>query len=178
MTADIITDATYPHGTPEGYTNGCRGSHCPAKIACRNVHLRYSGDYAFRKLIDTGITATQIIEREEAEAEAERIRAQEAAQAAKDAQKAHTRELARIRHNEARRTKRATQRAGTKKGDGIARTPLQVEISRLHGLKLTDTQIAEHLGKKRNQVKGVRLYLHLPPNPAPATTGASSLEAT
>lgn len=175
MNADIITDTTYPHGTAEGFQGGCNTAHCPAEVSCRTVHTRYVGDWAFRRQINAGKTPAEIIAQE-------REQAREAAQAALDAQKAEkaaraaeTREQARKRRNATRRsTRRTNPGSGVKRGDGTPRTPLQLEIHRLHSEGHTDAEIAHALGKKRNQVKGVRLYLLLKPNPAPATMGASS----
>jgi len=63
MTADILSDPNHPHGTVEGFAKGCRGSHCPAPMACRDVHFRYQGDYGFRKAYDAGTTPEQIAQR-------------------------------------------------------------------------------------------------------------------
>lgn len=60
MNADILSDPTHPHGTVEGFAKGCRGSHCPAPMVCRDVHARYQGDYAFRKAYDAGLTPEQL----------------------------------------------------------------------------------------------------------------------
>lgn len=176
MNANIITDATFPHGTPQGFGLGCHGSHCPSTVSCRDVHTKYAGDYTYRRLIDQGNTSQDIHDAEQA---AHAQRAAEA-HAARKAEQAATREAARQRHNANRRRARGTRTGvtGAKKGDGVARTPLQLEIARMHRDGMTDLQMAAELGKTRNQVKGVRLYLLLTPNPAPATTGAPSLEAT
>ena len=42
------------HGSVAGYRSGCRGSQCPAPVACREVHRRYNGDVEFRRRIDAG----------------------------------------------------------------------------------------------------------------------------
>ncbi|MCE0510868.1 hypothetical protein LVJ59_17615 [Microbacterium sp. KKR3/1] len=174
MNADIITDTTYPHGTVKGFEGGCTTGHCPAEVSCRTVFTRYKGDYAFNRQIKAGMTPAEIVAAEEAQAR-EALEASLAAQKAeKEAKSARTREAARVRHNAARRGRRERARSTIRKGDGIPRTTLQVEIHRLHGEGLTDSQIAEHMGKTRNQIKGVRHDLKLTPNPAPATTGASS----
>ena len=60
MTADILSDPAHPHGTPEGFAKGCRGSHCPAPMSCRDVHSRYQGDYGFRKAYDAGTAPEKI----------------------------------------------------------------------------------------------------------------------
>lgn len=174
MNADIITNTTYPHGTVEGFENGCTTGHCPSKVSCKTVFTRFKGDFAFNRQMKAGITPAEIVATEEAQAR-EALEASLAAQKAeKEAKSARTREAARERHNAARRGRRERARSTIRKGDGIPTTTLQVEIHRLHGQGLTDSQIAVHMGKTRNQIKGVRHYLNLTPNPAPATTGASS----
>lgn len=55
-TIDLLDDS-FPHGTPRGYADGCRGAACPAVISCRDVHRRYSGDWGFRKLVDAGLSS-------------------------------------------------------------------------------------------------------------------------
>jgi len=57
---DLIDDS-FPHGTPAGYHGGCRGAHCPAPASCRDVQMRYSGDYGFRKAFDAGTPVEEII---------------------------------------------------------------------------------------------------------------------
>lgn len=69
MTADILTTAGFPHGTPTGYRLGCRSSWCPADTSCRVVHRRYQGDFGFRRMFDAGESVARILELE-AEAEA------------------------------------------------------------------------------------------------------------
>ncbi|WP_166790203.1 hypothetical protein [Cryobacterium sp. Hh11] len=50
-----------PHGTPTGYTLGCRGGTCDnhrtALMTCTEAHTRYMGDYSYRLAVDNG-TAT------------------------------------------------------------------------------------------------------------------------
>ena len=177
MNADIITDTTYPHGTIEGFQGGCNTAHCPAEVSCRTVHTRYVGDWAFRRQINAGMTPTEIVA-------AERKQAQEAAVAdlrakkAKGSQRsAETRDAARERHNAARRAKRAANLIPQK-----ALIPRD-KLAALLDQGLTDRQIGERLGFTRRQVAGARNTAKLPRNPdsnrrpAPATTGASSMEA-
>lgn len=64
MSAADLLDDGFPHGTLDGYREGCRGSHCAAPIACRDVYRRYSGDAEFRRLIDSGNTLNVKIARE------------------------------------------------------------------------------------------------------------------
>ncbi|KQQ65053.1 hypothetical protein ASF63_13865 [Microbacterium sp. Leaf320] len=99
MSADILSDPTYPHGTKTGFQSGCHGSHCPGAMTCRDVHTRYQGDYGFRKLIDAGVTPEQIIDQERRAAKA----AEEAARAALTAKRSRTQVQARERANASRR---------------------------------------------------------------------------
>ncbi|MFJ6429691.1 hypothetical protein [Microbacterium maritypicum] len=177
MTADIITDTTYPHGTAEGFMNGCRGSHCPAPMACRDVHTRYNGDFAFRRQINAGATPVEIVAAEEEQAR-EAARAELAAKKAEGGalQSAETREAARERHNAARRAKRAANLIPQK-----ALIPRD-KLAALLDEGLTDRQIGERLGFTRRQIAGARNTAKLPRNPdnncrpAPATTVASSFQ--
>ena len=50
------------HGTPQGYTDGCRGksecrNHRTKLMTCIEAHIRYQGDYAYRTAVNAG-TAT------------------------------------------------------------------------------------------------------------------------
>jgi len=50
------------HGTPQGYTDGCRGksecrNHRTKLMTCIEAHIRYQGDYVYRTAVDAG-TAT------------------------------------------------------------------------------------------------------------------------
>ena len=67
MHAFDLIDDSFPHGTPEGFRQGCRGSACPAPLSCRAVNTRYSGDFTFRRLIDSGMRLEEILERDAAE---------------------------------------------------------------------------------------------------------------
>lgn len=170
MSADILSDPTHPHGTSEGYRLGCRGSHCPAPITCREFHVRYQGDYTFRKQVDAGASAADIIA-------ADQERAAQDAEAERKARRA-----------------RGGPRAGASVGDrrGAANRARAGEsaliprdtLSALLKEGLTDRQIADRLGFERRQVTGTRNAAGLPRNPdrnrrpvrteAPATAGASS----
>lgn len=84
---DLLEDG-FPHGTREGWEQGCRGKHCPSLeehgISCTDARLRYQGDYRFRKRVDAGLSVAEIAaaEREDTEAEkaaAVAVRAQERA---------------------------------------------------------------------------------------------------
>lgn len=159
MNADIITDLHYPHGTVEGFQNGCTTNHCPADVTCKTYYTRINGDYAFRRQIESGMTAIEIVT-------LERKQAQEAAHAAQEAEKAErarrsteTREAARERHNATRRANRAANLIPQKQL--IPRHQLQELLKR----GLTDNQIGEHLGYTRRQVAGARNSAGLERNP-------------
>jgi hypothetical protein len=162
MNADIITDASFPHGTPQGYGLGCHGSHCPSEIPCRDVHTRYNGDYSFRRQYDTGMTALDIItlEREQAE-QAARARPGTRAKASTGDRRAA---------------------ANRSRADNLALIPRNT-LRQLLDEGLTDAQIGQRLGLTRRQVTGTRAktgWAHNPDRnrrtttPAPATMGASS----
>lgn len=48
--ADLYVDG-FPHGTPQGFEQGCRGGACPAKvergISCRDAKTRAAWDGEF-----------------------------------------------------------------------------------------------------------------------------------
>lgn len=146
MTANIIHDPSFPHGDRSGYGLGCRGAHCPADVACRDVHRRYISDWAYRKQIDSGMNAVQIAQAE-----------QEAVEAALNARKAATRTAATLRHNEARRKARTTTTRA-------AQSPHTATIIRLHTDGLLDAEIGRHIGLGRRQVTTLRDGLGLKPN--------------
>ncbi|MET3635633.1 hypothetical protein [Curtobacterium oceanosedimentum] len=54
---DLAVDG-YPHGTPEGYRLGCRGSVCPNGEtngqSCRAANMRANGDWQYAKLVREG----------------------------------------------------------------------------------------------------------------------------
>lgn len=153
MSADILSDPCYPHGTAEGFANGCRGSHCPAPVICREVHFRYQGDYAFRKAIDAGEKPADIIRRERPT----------------DTETAP---------HPPRRT-RTPRMIGTD-GLPVPATEYQRKVKELVTVKrMTDRQVADALGKTRDQAAASRKALGLPANRsnrAPASTGASSFQ--
>lgn len=150
MNADIITDTSHPHGTVEGFRGGCTTGHCPSEVSCSTVHTRWAGDYAFRKQLDNGMTAIDIVTQE-------REQAEETARAAKEARMAATRHAATIRYNEARRRARASR-------ERHIESPHNDTIIRLHTEGRLDSEIAEHLGLGRRQVTTLRDSLGLKPN--------------
>ena len=78
--ADRLEDS-FPHGTLDAYRDGCRSSQCPALISCRDVHRRYSGDFAFKKAIDAGATLNEILQGDQERRAAWRAGDREAARA-------------------------------------------------------------------------------------------------
>jgi DNA-binding CsgD family transcriptional regulator len=158
MNADIITSTTHPHGSKYGYIGGCRGGNCPAPVACRDVHRRYIGDFAFRRMYDSGMSPAQILEHEEQEALAAKQAARDAARAAR------TKPKPTPKPRPARRPGRRISRI-----PGAPATHLQATIAKLHSEGLSDKQIGEQLGKTREQIRGIRRYMGLPVN-VPKTT--------
>lgn len=159
MNADIITDTTFPHGTTAGYTDGCRGAHCPAPMACRDVHRRYAGDWAFKKQIDAGASVEQILA-----AEAEQARAAlEAERAAREADRAARRAAAK-----AQRPKPAAKKRPRRTSTGPM-TDLQIRVAKLHAMGMTDAEVGAELGKTREQARATRRHLGLPVNPTHRT---------
>lgn len=73
--ADRLEDG-FPHGTREGYEQGCRGSRCPATeegwLSCAQARTRYQSDYAYRKRVDAGLSPAQLAEVDEREAAEQR----------------------------------------------------------------------------------------------------------
>lgn len=135
MTADILFSTSFPHGTVDGYRNGCRAGRCPAAITCRDVNRRYAGDYAFARMIDDGMTVAQIVAAEQAAAEAAR---------------------------QAERARKPKRVARPFRLDRTPHTDLQRAVHELHSQGLTDTEIAAKLGKTRDHVSKVRQWLKLP----------------
>ena len=60
---DLFEDG-YPHGTVQGYQDGCRGSACPGTVeygmSCRRANELRAGDYRYNRLVAEGKTPTQI----------------------------------------------------------------------------------------------------------------------
>lgn len=201
MNADIIHDPTYPHGTAEGFTQGCHGSHCPAPIACRDVHTRFNGDYAFRRQINAGMTPAEIIATETPEPPVRAPKANPAPKTPTRKRKTpqrhrrpvHTDKVREL-HSKGMLDKEIAAEIGigrrtvTTIRDSLGLTPHRdinrEHVRQLHADGLTDTQIADRINQTRAKkidrrtIWGVRKRLGLNPNPAPATTEASSLEAT
>lgn len=166
MNADIITDTTYPHGTIEGFQDGCNTDHCPADVSCKTVFTRFNGDWAFNRQMKAGMTPTEIVA-------AEQKQAQEAAQADLRAKRARPG----VRAGASQGDRRAA--ANRARSDGLALIPRHT-LRELLNAGLTDREIADKLGLHRRQVTGSRRNAGYERNPdrnrrpAPAATGASS----
>lgn len=160
-----LYDPAFPHGTVDGYRSGCRGSQCGALIACRDVYRRYQGDFSFRRLVDAGMTAAEIIARDDAERTAAIERDREANRAARRAQAAD--ERARLGRQARRRTDHKPVRAP--RAAHPSRPPVErkqrrtiaPEVARLHAQGMTDTAIAAALGKHPAYVGTIRRELGL-----------------
>ncbi len=61
--SDRLED-TFPHGTPTGYTQGCRGNACPAAdehgLSCKKAKQLAAGDYGYQKLAKRGLGPAEI----------------------------------------------------------------------------------------------------------------------
>lgn len=130
------------HGTPAGFTAGCRTIHCPAALPCKDVHRRYSGDWGFKKQIDAGATLEEILQREAEEAA--RIKAE------------------RLKAARRPRPKVAPRQTSDRTMSEIS--DLHRTVAGLLGQGLTDLQVGERIGKTRVQVRHIRRYLGLPIN--------------
>ncbi|WP_136057278.1 hypothetical protein [Microbacterium sp. K24] len=150
MIADIQLNHTIPHGTLDGYRAGCRGSGCPAQLSCEKTHIRYQGDYGFRKALNAGITPEEYLTRERA-ASVTTVRTQQTASTA------------------VTRGRVARGRQYVRKEPGVPITENQRQVLALHKDGLTDGEIAERMGKTREQINATRHHLHLKPNRAAAT---------
>lgn len=155
MSASILHDTTFPHGTHRGYAAGCHGAHCPAPITCRDVRRRYAGDWSFRKQIDAGMTVQEILDAETAQE-----RAEAEAKAARAARRA-----ARPKPRPTAKPKRVVYPRVTVGPT----TDQQKAVAELNKKGLTDREIAERIGKTREQVRATRRHLKLPLNAEPTS---------
>lgn len=197
MNADIITDTTYPHGTVEGFENGCTTGHCPGEVSCKTVFTRYMGDWAFRRQINEGVTPAEIIAKEALEqpaiarkpAPAPKTPTRKPKTPQRRTGSAHAEQVREL-HGKGMLDKEIADQIGigrrtvTNIRDNLGLTPHHGvdpdHVLRLHTDGLTDRQIADLLNLtrarkiNRRTIWGVRKRLGLTPNTAPATTGASS----
>lgn len=168
MNADVITNMDYPHGTLEGFKEGCNTAHCPSVVSCRTVHTRWAGDWAFRRQFDAGITPAEIVATEQKQAQEAADAAQKAKRARPGARTTGTPGDRRAAANRARR-------------DGLALIPRHT-LRKLLDEGLTDAQIGQRLGLTRRQVTGTRAKTGWERNPdtnrrastAPVKAGAES----
>lgn len=137
----------FPHGTVEGYRAGCHGSVCGGVVACRDVYTRYQGDWGFKKLIDAGESAAEIIAREDVEREAVRQRDREAARAER------RRELAARKPPRPRKVGRP-RAPRTPRETALDTHGAQIEM--LHAEGLNDAEIAARVGLNRATVGKIR----------------------
>jgi|GEM_PF-1304941 len=156
-TLDRLDDA-FPHGSPDGYRQGCRGSVCPAPLACRDVFRRYSGDLTFKRLLDAGTPLAEILAREAADAAA----AVERDRAAARTQRQAERDASRPRKPKCSPSEYQAQR---RHRSGLLRD----NLTALHATGLTDVQLAAELGIDRSYTSALRRKLGLPANRPPKT---------
>lgn len=61
--SDLFVEG-FPHGTPEGYDDGCRGGACPAGVeyglSCKIAKAKSRGDYQYQQLVKRGATIPEI----------------------------------------------------------------------------------------------------------------------
>lgn len=60
---DLFVDG-FPHGTPQGYDEGCQGGTCPTGVeyglSCKIAKSKSRGDYQYQKLVKQGATIPEI----------------------------------------------------------------------------------------------------------------------
>lgn len=54
--ASVLLDDGFPHGTIQGYRQGCRTNHCPAPVPCVTVDRLARSDWEFNRLVTSGAT--------------------------------------------------------------------------------------------------------------------------
>lgn len=61
--ADRLEDS-FPHGTPKGYDDGCRGAVCPGAdlygLSCKRAKQLAASDYGYQKLAKRGLTPGEV----------------------------------------------------------------------------------------------------------------------
>lgn len=61
--ADLFEDG-YPHGTVQGFDDGCRGGSCPAALehglSCKKAKMLAAGDFRYLRLVREGKTPAEI----------------------------------------------------------------------------------------------------------------------
>lgn len=160
-----MLDDSFPHGTVDGYNRGCKGSHCPAPMSCRDVRTRYHADWGFRKAVDAGTPVGELLEREQlasaAAVESDRLARVAERQARVDAERA-----ARASRRAPRQSKPRSPRART--SAPVHREPiagmLRDRLRELHAQGMTDAQLADALEVDIASVKYTRRRIELPAN--------------
>lgn len=151
MTAADMLEDSFPHGTMNGYRQGCKTGHCPAPITCTDLRTRYQGDWAFRKRVDAGWTVEQLAAADAA-----------AVEAAREAERAANRAI--------RATEKAA-RASRKPSTGMhgrGRSWTTEELDTLRTMRAdgkNDKEIAAVLGRPHQSVQCKRQDLGLPSVP-------------
>jgi hypothetical protein len=83
---DLLVDG-FPHGTKAGYDQGCKGAMCPAVIQCRDARRRYLSDMDYRRMVDAGATAEEVLAADAASRERDKDEARASARAEREAQR-------------------------------------------------------------------------------------------
>jgi hypothetical protein len=55
-----LLDDSFPHGTVDGYRQGCKTNHCPAPVSCTLVDRWARSDIRFHRLVTEGATGDQL----------------------------------------------------------------------------------------------------------------------
>jgi len=173
--ADLLED-TFPHGTMDGYRQGCKTGHCPAPITCTVVRTRYAADWAFRKRVDAGWTVAQLAAADKAEAEQRKQAEREANRRIREQVKAEKRAAAKAAEQRPWTTRAV--RAGTRDDRGRTRktnrlstpfTAAEVAIIRARNAEgVSDVKIGRELGRNTGSVWAKRTELGIAAIPTPA----------
>jgi hypothetical protein len=79
---DVLLAPDFPHATPEGYRQGCRGAVCSGRelygFTCAQAHIRAAGDYRYSRWVEAGLTPADVVRLDAAHAET--VRREEAEQ--------------------------------------------------------------------------------------------------
>lgn len=166
---DLLFDDAFPHGTLDGYAAGCRGGRCPAPVRCRDVHLRYQGDFAFRRQLQSGLSPAAIIEAERRRAAQQRrpALAQPSPQHAQRATAPSSRSMSRTPRPHTRETDLHEQTAAPD-----ARPPARRPITPPRAKPASvpahpDTSSADRSEARKVPTGPVRVRAQRPPKPTP-----------
>lgn len=157
-------DDTYPHGTLEGYRGGCRGAICSAVASCLDVHVRYQGDYSFRRAVNAGEDPQVLFAAEVAERAAVAARDKIANRAPRITHEPKPKKAGKPRTKDRpkKRERASVKPKGTRERYSSVSERMGDEIVRLHGEGVHDRKIGELLGVSRNTVMRVRHDKGLP----------------